>query len=128
MRHVERAQVLVYVLDAAGVDGRTAWRDLCILQDELDRYLPGLSRRAGLIVANKMDLEEAYRGLDDLKWRLEDLEDRDGPCTLTRARILEISCASKQGLEELKNVMYELVRNKRTQKVNKVTGEPLEWQ
>ena len=56
VRHVERAKTLVYVLDTAGVDGRGAWEDLMVLREELDKYLPGLSRRAGLIIANKVRL------------------------------------------------------------------------
>ena len=60
LRHVERCTSLVYVLDASSSDP-----DLCkqldILQNELNCYQPGMSHRAQLVVANKMDLvEEAY--------------------------------------------------------------------
>ena len=34
-------QVLVYVLDVAGSDGRDAMSDLLALKEELDLYLPG---------------------------------------------------------------------------------------
>ncbi|KAF7724819.1 hypothetical protein EC973_000704 [Apophysomyces ossiformis] len=52
LRHVERAKVLVYVLD---LSGPAPWEDLRTLQEELEAYRPGLTRRQALIVANKAD-------------------------------------------------------------------------
>lgn len=45
---------MAYVIDVAS-GGAVACRTLNILKDELELYLPGLSRRGGCIVANKMD-------------------------------------------------------------------------
>jgi GTP-binding protein len=69
LRHVERCQVLVYVLDTAGADGRDPRDDLTTLERELELYQEGLSRRARLIVANKMDLPEAAGKLAELQAR-----------------------------------------------------------
>ena len=63
LRHIERTAVLAYVLDMGGVDGRSPLDDLKHLKQELDLYISGLSRRAGLIVANKMDLPGAAENL-----------------------------------------------------------------
>ncbi|KAG0174076.1 hypothetical protein DFQ28_009751 [Apophysomyces sp. BC1034] len=52
LRHVERAKVLVYVLD---LSGPAPWEDLRTLQHELEAYRPGLTERQALIVANKAD-------------------------------------------------------------------------
>ena len=70
LRHIERTSVLLYVLDMGGVDGRTPWDDLTSLEQELELYLPGLSKRPSLIVANKMDLPDAPANLAELKQRL----------------------------------------------------------
>ena len=70
LRHIERTSVLLYVLDMGGVDGRTPWDDLASLEQELELYLPGLSKRPSLIVANKMDLPEAEANLEELRSRL----------------------------------------------------------
>ncbi|MDD3886423.1 MAG: GTPase ObgE [Victivallaceae bacterium] len=70
LRHIERTHVLVFVLDMAGVDGRTPWEDLRHLREELDLYMPGLSKRPAIIVANKMDLPEAEENLELLKSEL----------------------------------------------------------
>ncbi|MBE6363548.1 MAG: GTPase ObgE [Lentisphaerae bacterium] len=70
LRHIERTSVLLYVLDMGGVDGRAPWDDLVSLEQELELYLPGLSKRPSLIVANKMDLPDAEANLAELKQRL----------------------------------------------------------
>ena len=48
-------QILMYVLDTAGSEGRDPLEDFCHLQKELELYAPGISSRPSLIVANKMD-------------------------------------------------------------------------
>jgi len=40
-RELNAKQVLVYVLDVAGSEGRDAMSDLLALKEELDLYLPG---------------------------------------------------------------------------------------
>jgi Obg family GTPase CgtA len=63
LRHLERTKALLYIVDAAGVDGRDPVRDFEILVDELSEYGDSdmLNRRA-LVVANKMDLlDESQR-------------------------------------------------------------------
>ncbi|KAL3943665.1 MAG: hypothetical protein SGBAC_002285 [Bacillariaceae sp.] len=57
LRHLERTKALLFIVDAAGMDGRGPVSDLEILIDELQAYGDGdmLNRRA-LVVANKMDL------------------------------------------------------------------------
>ncbi|KAI8978497.1 obg family GTPase CgtA, partial [Pilobolus umbonatus] len=52
LRHVERAKLLVYVID---VSGPSPIEDLKTLQYELEAYRPGLTQRQSLIVANKAD-------------------------------------------------------------------------
>jgi len=70
LRHIERTTVLAYVLDMAGVDGRFPWDDLVHLREELDLYMKGLSKRATIIIANKMDLPEAAGNLEILRSKL----------------------------------------------------------
>lgn len=67
LKHIERTQILAYVLDMAGVDGRTPWDDLRHLRSELELYMKGLSTRPALIVANKMDLPGAAENLELLR-------------------------------------------------------------
>ncbi|RIA98983.1 P-loop containing nucleoside triphosphate hydrolase protein [Glomus cerebriforme] len=55
LRHIERSKVLVYVID---LSENQPWEDWIILQNELEKYRPGLTKRPSLIVANKADITE----------------------------------------------------------------------
>lgn len=70
LKHIERTHVLAFILDTAGVDGRLPWEDFRHLQDELELYMKGLSKRPALIIANKMDLPESAENLELLKAEL----------------------------------------------------------
>ncbi|MBP5638826.1 MAG: hypothetical protein J6X55_05085, partial [Victivallales bacterium] len=63
----ERCRMFGYVLDMAGVDGRDPLDDLVCLRKELDAYEEGLSNRASVLVANKMDMPEAEANLKRLQ-------------------------------------------------------------
>jgi GTP-binding protein len=56
LRHVERARVLVVLLDLASVEGRSPADQECVLLDELARYRPELLDRPRLVVATKADV------------------------------------------------------------------------
>jgi len=96
LRHIERCQILVYVLDTAGVDQRQPWDDLEALQRELELYQPGLTARARLIVANKMDLPEAAENLAELRRR-------------TALPIHPVSALKREHLDELLQALRQLL-------------------
>ena len=57
LRHLERTKALLYIVDAAGVDGRDPLNDLSILVNEIRAYGDSdMLERPALVVANKMDL------------------------------------------------------------------------
>ncbi len=53
LRHVERARVLVHVVDASAPDPDAAYREV---RDELQLYNPALAEKPELIALNKVDL------------------------------------------------------------------------
>ena len=64
LRHVERARVLVLLLDLANVEGRSPEEQQRVLLDELGRYQPDLLERPRLVVGSKADVAtEPYDGL-----------------------------------------------------------------
>jgi GTPase len=88
LRHVERARVLVLLLDLAAVDERTPEEQERVLLDELGRYRPELLERPRLVVGTKSDV--ATMSLP------EPVLDDDGlPDSLT------ISAVTRQGLDPL---------------------------
>ncbi len=97
LRHVERARVLVLLLDLAPVDERPPAEQARVLLDELGRYRPELLERPRLFVGSKADvatfpLEDALPG-----------DARDG------AEGLTISAVTRQGLDELLGRLGTLV-------------------
>jgi GTPase len=56
LRHVERARVLVVLIDLAPMDGAPAHEQERILLEELGRYRPELLERPRLVVGSKLDL------------------------------------------------------------------------
>jgi GTP-binding protein len=63
LRHVERARVLVLLLDLAAADGRSPAEQERVLLDELGRYRPELLERPRIVVGSKADV--ATTTLDD---------------------------------------------------------------
>jgi GTP-binding protein len=59
LRHVERARVLVILLDPSPLQSQPVEDQLRILLNELERYLPELVERPRLVVVSKADLPEA---------------------------------------------------------------------
>jgi GTP-binding protein len=56
LRHVERARVLVLLLDLASVEGRSPEDQERVLLDELEQYRPELLERPRLVVGSKADV------------------------------------------------------------------------
>jgi GTP-binding protein len=86
LRHVERARVLVILLDLAPTDGRGPADQEAVLLAELGRYQPALLERPRLVVANKSDVATesfdgscisavTHDGLDEFVGRLGTLVD-----------------------------------------------------
>ena len=53
LRSMERSHALVYVVD---LSGPAPWDELRMLQEELEKYKCGMSKRARMVIANKADL------------------------------------------------------------------------
>lgn len=55
LKHIERTEVLIFLLDASGIDGRTPVEDFAVLREELESHDPRLLERPFLIALNKID-------------------------------------------------------------------------
>ncbi|OCH88733.1 GTP-binding protein Obg/CgtA [Obba rivulosa] len=77
LRSIERSLALVYVVDLAAV---APWEDLRILRDEIEKYKPGLSPKARMVIANKADLlgggeDQDPRAVEEAREKLRRLEE-----------------------------------------------------
>ncbi|MDD5749050.1 MAG: GTPase ObgE [Actinomycetota bacterium] len=111
LKHVERAPVILYLLDVSPDTGRNPIHELEILVNELSMYMPELSERKALVVANKTDLLSADETLSDLE---EECEKRE-------LRLFLISALENRGLNELKSELERIVMGERKQR--KTIGE-----
>jgi len=99
LRHIERTKLLLFVLDASGIDGRDPASDYTILRNELARYNPELLERPYLVVLNKCDAEEAKEHLLHF-YRTH---------SVPKERFFEISALAYQGTDALKEAIIRSV-------------------
>jgi GTP-binding protein len=95
LKHIERTSVLIYVID---VSSKEPWLDLQTVQEELEKYKVGLSKRPGIICANKADLKGAELNLEELAKR-------------TDMVIVPVSAKYEKNLEYLVDLMRVQVKD-----------------
>lgn len=97
LKHIERTRLLLFILDASGIDGREAADDLKVLRNELLSYNEELMKKPYLIVLNKVDEEISAEHI----------------ANFTRAfpkeKFYLISAKEGLGLDELKKAIYSKV-------------------
>ena len=89
LRHIERSKILVYVIDLSSIDPVL---DFKTLQNELEEYRPGLSKKSTIIVGNKSDLPEALENYQKL------VKSVDWP-------VVPVSAKEKKNITVLTNIM-----------------------
>ncbi|MCK9572423.1 MAG: GTPase ObgE [Candidatus Omnitrophica bacterium] len=88
LKHIERTQMIVHIIDMAGFEGRDPLEDYKKINIELKAYSADLAAKHQIICANKMDLEGAKENLVRFKKSV-------------KKPVFAISALNKQGLEEL---------------------------
>ncbi|MDQ3121853.1 MAG: GTPase ObgE [Actinomycetota bacterium] len=91
LAHLERARLLIHVLDASESDLEERF---LTVDRELSAYGAGLDERPQLIVLNKVDLLQSPPSFELQDERI--------------ARVLATSCATGAGIDELKGALFEL--------------------
>jgi GTP-binding protein len=92
LAHLERARLLVHVIDAAAAEPSEQFR---VIDHELEAYGAGLAELPQIVVLNKIDLlrEPPSLGLEDPRI----------------VRVFALSCATGEGVEEFRRALFELV-------------------
>jgi GTP-binding protein len=91
LAHLERARLLVHVLDASEGDLEERFRTV---DRELAEYGAGLDERPQLVVLNKIDLLDRPPSFELADERI--------------ARVVAISCATGEGINDLRGALFEL--------------------
>ncbi|KIJ64768.1 hypothetical protein HYDPIDRAFT_111361 [Hydnomerulius pinastri MD-312] len=106
LRSIERSHALVYVVD---LSGPAPWDELRDLREELEKYQPGMSDKARLVIANKADLlanggDEA--AVAEAKGKLKKLEDYvRTEMVVLEGRTLDVIPISAKFSQNLKKVV-----------------------
>ncbi|MEA5018168.1 MAG: GTPase ObgE [Erysipelotrichaceae bacterium] len=67
LKHIERCRVIIHILDMGAEDHRDPLDDYRIINEELKAYQYRLSERPQVVIANKMDLDNAENNLKRFK-------------------------------------------------------------
>ncbi|MFC1866627.1 GTPase ObgE [Thermodesulfobacteriota bacterium] len=96
LKHVERTRFLLHLIDISHAPDQNILEDFYLLQDELEKYNPSLTRKEQMVLINKIDLASPG-GKDIEKMRLE----------LGRIGLesLPISALTGDGLEDLRQIL-----------------------
>jgi GTP-binding protein len=104
LAHLERARLLIHVIDVAEGDPLERFR---LVDSELAAYGAGLDQRPQLVVLNKIDLAPAPAlDLDDARVQA----------------VLALSCATGEGVAELKRWLFQLCPAREEEEVGTEKG------
>ncbi len=112
LRHIERTRVIVHLIDMAGLEGRDPYDDFTKINAELEQYNMRLLERPQLVVANKMDIPEAEKNLEEFKKKIGD-----------EIQVFPISAVTQQGLRKLLLAVADKIENTPEFPLHKDSGE-----
>ena len=98
LKHVERTKIIAHVIDMAGTEGREPYEDYVAIRKELEDFSPKLLTKKEIIIANKMDGEEAKENLKKFK---EKIRNED---------IYEVTALINDGLDKVIDRLSTLVK------------------
>jgi GTP-binding protein len=96
LRHIERCQLLLFVVDMAGSEGRDPRDDFALLRKEVRLYQKELAERPFFVIANKMDLPEAAENLKKFRKRV-------------RARVVPMGADNAEQVQNFKNILRKVL-------------------
>lgn len=101
LRHIERTNILIHVLDVAGSEGRDPIQDFNIINAELGIYSDKLSKKYQVVALNKTDLIDDPEVLARVTKHFTD----------QGLEVFPINALSGEGLPELMERVWYLVKN-----------------
>ena len=97
LKHIERTKIIAHIIDMSGSEGRDPYKDYLTIRNELKDFSDKLTKKKEIIIANKMDLENAKENLINFKNKLPNLD------------IFEIEAINNKGLDTVINKLQLLV-------------------
>lgn len=100
LRHIERASIIVYLVDMSPDTGREPYLQLVTLESELGLFSAELLERTRVVAANKMDLAPAEEALEALR----------AECMERGLDLFEVSAVTGAGVAPLLHSLESRVR------------------
>lgn len=111
LRHAMRTKVIAHVIDMSGLEMRDPVNDYQLIIDELKSYDETLIQKPSVVIANKMDLENAPENLKLFQKKYPDL------------KIFPISAILNEGLNDLLIYLNKLVKETENKPLYEVNTE-----
>ena len=115
LRHIERASVIVYMVDMSPMSGREPVDDLVMLEKELALFNPRLVERRRIVAANKMDVKPQESAVAEL----------GAECEARGLRLFCISVVTGENMGPFMGALGGMVEEAR--RSGPVTGEGVEY-
>jgi GTP-binding protein len=96
LKHVERTRFLLHLIDGAASPKKEILKDFYLLQDELNRYNPNITKKEQMVLINKTDLMAHGK---------KDIDRIRAAFTKIGFESLAISALTGEGLDELKDIL-----------------------
>lgn len=104
LKHIERTRIIAHIIDMGATEGRNPYDDYVTINKELKEFNPKILDKPQIIIANKMDMPDALKNLEEFKKKVD-------------ADIYPITALTNDGL----NIVLE----KLVEMLDKIAKEPL---
>ena len=96
LKHVERTKIIAHVIDMSSSEGRDPYEDYVSIRKELENFSPKLLLKPEIIIANKMDGENALENLEKFRKKINNKD------------IFEVVALTSIGLDAVIDKLSEL--------------------
>ena len=97
LRHAMRTKILAHVIDMGSEEGRDPIQDYQVIRKEILDYSEKLALKKEIVIANKMDLENAQHNLEEFRKNYPDI------------LIVPVSSVTNMGFEELMKMLADML-------------------
>ena len=97
LRHAMRTKILAHVIDMGSEEGRDPIQDYQVIRKEILDYSEKLALKKEIVIANKMDLDNAQHNLEEFRKKYPDI------------LIVPVSSVTNTGFEELMKMLADML-------------------
>lgn len=97
LRHAMRTKILAHVIDMGAEEGRNPIQDYQVIRQEIIDYGEKLASKKEIVIANKMDLENAQHNLEEFRKNYPDI------------LIVQVSSVTNTGFDELMKILADML-------------------